>query len=111
MAINCEDVDHICVVGTPNELTAEQTDALRKTVADKLTQQKRFFVINMQGTVLIDSKGLETLLWVQEQSEQQLGQVYLCGLDESIRKVLYVTRLESRFDVFTDVMQAVTALR
>ena len=111
MLIRCEDYDHVTVVGLSGELTSDATDAFRKQIEARIEQKVRFFVIDLEQTTFIDSKGLEALLWVQEQCDERLGQVRLCKPDEICRKILQVTRLDGRFDVFADVAEAVKTMR
>lgn len=111
MNIRCEDYDHVTVVGLAGEFTAEGTETFRKHIDQRLERKVRFFVIDLEQTTFIDSKGLESLLWVQEQCDEHLGQVRLCKPDEVCRKILHVTRLDGRFDVFADVSEAVKTMR
>jgi anti-anti-sigma regulatory factor len=39
-----------------------------------------------------------------------MGQVKLLRCDENVRKILEITRLESSFEVFTDVHEAVKTI-
>jgi anti-anti-sigma factor len=111
MTIRCEDYDHVTVVGITGELNADTADNFRKQIEARLQRKVRFFVVDLETTTFIDSKGLEALLWVQEQCDEQLGQVRLCKPDETCRKILHVTRLDARFDVFSDVAEAVKTMR
>ena len=111
MNIRCEDYDHVTVVGLAGELNAEATETFRKQIDERLQKKVRFFVIDLEQTTFIDSKGLESLLWVQQQCDENLGQVRLCKPDETCRKILQVTRLDGRFDVFADVTEAVKTMR
>jgi anti-anti-sigma factor len=111
MNIRWEDYDHVTVCGVSGELNAESSDTFRKQIEQRIEQKVRFFVIDLEQTTFIDSKGLESLLWVQEQCDERLGQVRLCKPDENCRKILQVTRLDGRFDVFADVTEAVKTMR
>ena len=59
----------------------------------------------------MDSAALETLLWLQDQSAQRLGQVRLAQLSENVAAILHLTRLDKRFDTHGDVESAVKSLR
>ena len=111
MNIKCEDYDHVTVLGISGEFNAEATEAFRKEIDERLARKVRFFVIDLQQATFIDSKGLETLIWVQEQCDERLGTTRLCNPDETCRKILQVTRLDGRFDVFADVAEAVKTMR
>jgi anti-anti-sigma factor len=111
MNIRAEDYDHVTVVSVTGELTSEGTETFRRQIEERLERKVWFFVIDLQQTTFVDSKGLETLIWVQEQCDERLGQVRLCNPDETCRKILQVTRLDGRFDVFADVTEAVKTMR
>lgn len=111
MSVRCDDYDHVTVVGLTGELNAETAEGFRKQIECRLAKKVRFFVVDLEHTTFIDSKGLESLIWVQEQCDEQLGQVRLCKPDETCKKILNVTRLDGRFDVFADVTEAVKTMR
>ncbi len=111
MNVRYEDYEHVSVVGLTGEFVADTCDMLRKQIEQRLERKVRFFVVDLECTTTIDSKGLETLIWLQEQCDERLGQVRLCKPDETCRKILQITRLDSRFDVFQDVTEAVKTMR
>jgi anti-sigma B factor antagonist len=109
--VRCEDYDHVTVVAVTGEFTADNSDVFRKQIEERLTRKVRFFVVDLERTTFVDSKGLESLLWLQEQCDEHLGQVRLCKPDDTCRKILNITRLDGRFDVFGDVTEAVKTMR
>jgi anti-anti-sigma factor len=111
MTIRCEDYDHVSVIGLTGELNTDNVEPFKKAVESRLEKKVRFFVVDLERTTSLDSKGLEALLWVQEQCDEKLGQVRLCNPDETCRKILQITRLDTRFDVFADVTEAVKTMR
>ncbi len=111
MMIKCEDYDHVSVMSLQGELVHDTIEVIKKQFDERIDGKVRFFVVDLQNTTFIDSKGLEFLLWMQEQCDERLGQVRLCNPDESCRKILNVTRLEGRFDIFQDVSEAVKTMR
>ena len=110
MTVRCEDYDHVSVLAVTGEVTADSVDLLKRQVEERLERKVRFFVIDLETTTFMDSKALETLLWIQEKCDEMLGQVRLCRPDETCAKILQVTRLDGRFDVFTDVAKAVKTM-
>jgi anti-anti-sigma factor len=111
MNIRCEDYDHVTVVELAGEFTNDSVETFRKQIDERLERKVRFFVVDLEHASFIDSKGLESLLWLQEQCDEHLGQVRLCRPDETCRKILNVTRLDGRFDIFADVTEAVKTMR
>ena len=111
MNVKCEDYDHVTVVALVGELVADNVNLFRKEVDERLSRKVRFFVVDLERTTFLDSKWLESLLWLQEQCDENLGQMRLCKPDDSCRKILSVTRLDNRFDIFSDVAEAVKSMR
>jgi anti-sigma B factor antagonist len=111
MNIRNEDYDHVSVVGLTGELTSDGVEIFRKNIEERLQKKVRFFVVDLEQVTFIDSKGLEALVWVQEKCDEHLGQVRLCKPDDICKKILQVTRLDGRFDVFADVTEAVKTMR
>ncbi len=111
MPVTCEVYEHVTVFNLAGELASEQAELFKKVVLDALERDARFVVLNMQAVPFVDSGGLEALLWAQEQCEQRLGHLRLCGLDENLKKIMYVTRLEGQFEAFDAVTDAVKLMR
>jgi len=111
MKLTCEDQDQLTVISLRGDLTAEQTGDFRNVASQKLAAKVRDFVLDISAMEFVDSKGLETLLWLQDQSGEQLGQVRLAGAGENVKKILEITRLAPRFDCHGTVESAIKSLR
>jgi anti-sigma B factor antagonist len=106
-----EDYDQLTVMTLKGDLTVEHADALRRAAQARLEAQIRDFVLDVTGMEFVDSKGLETLLWLQEQCGERLGQIRLASPTDNVAKILEITRLAPRFDCHTDVESAIKSLR
>jgi hypothetical protein len=51
------------------------------------------------------------LLWMKRKCEDLFGQFKLSHLDENMRKILEMTRLEHRFECHTDLTSALKTMR
>lgn len=111
MKLAQETYDRTTVIRLAGEITSDDTDALMSMVRECLGSDARDFVLDLSATEFLDSAALETLLWVQEQADERLGQVRLSGASESIRKILEMTRLDKHFNCHGDVDTAMKSLR
>ncbi|MCC6682723.1 MAG: STAS domain-containing protein [Phycisphaeraceae bacterium] len=111
MKVKFDDHERMSVLAIRGEITADDVDPLRKAVIERMDKKICDFVLDLGQTEFIDSKGLETLLWLQEESVTQLGQVRLAACQETVRKILAITRLSGRFTCCDDVEEAVRSLR
>ena len=65
------------------------------------------FVLDASALAYADSKGLETLVEVQEELARAGQSLKLCGLNETLREILDLTELAPRFENYNDVGSAV----
>ena len=110
MKISHEDRDQLTVLSVRGDLEAEETVRFRKAVLERMEAKVRDFVLDMEQLAHIDSQGLETLLWLQDECAEQLGQVRLACVQEHIRTILDMTRLAGRFDCHPTVDAAIASL-
>ena len=109
MNISCEEYDQIAVVNIDGELSQDTVEAFKNAIQECLQEGRSDFVVNFEKVNLIDSQGLETLLWLKEQCQERQGLVKLAGLDEISAKILKMTRIDRAFDVCNDLIEAVTS--
>jgi anti-anti-sigma factor len=64
-------------------------------------------VLDASAIQFVDSKGLEALVDAYDAIAQTGQSLKLCGVNETIRQVLELTELASRFEHFADVNAAV----
>ncbi|MGB0767332.1 MAG: STAS domain-containing protein [Phycisphaeraceae bacterium] len=110
MKISYEDKGPVTVLSISGDLSVDESARFQRETLQRLDQNVRDFVLDLESLEFIDSRGLESLLWLQDKCAELLGQVRLAGCPEHIRKVLEVTRLNSRFDCHPDVDAAVDSL-
>lgn len=111
MKIAHEDYDQLSVLTIRGDLTLDHTEALKSAAMERLARQTRDFVLDITAMDFIDSKGLEMLLWLQEQAGERLGQIRLAGKSDNVAKILEMTRLANRFDSHPDLEAAIKSLR
>jgi len=111
MKLSYEDHGLISVVTVSGELTADQADTFRRTCQDRFNTGVRSIVLDMEHLTLIDSAGLELLLWLMEELAERDGNMRLVRPDETVSKILEVTRLDRRFDVHETIEAAAKTLR
>jgi anti-sigma B factor antagonist len=112
MSIKCEDYNQVCVLSVTGDFVTDLAAVARKKVEEAIDQRQIVeFVIDFEKASFIDSEGLETLLWLKRKCEDLFGQVKLIHLDENIRKILEMTRLEHRFECHKDLAGALKTMR
>jgi anti-anti-sigma factor len=112
MSVKFEEYNNLCVLTLASDLTSAEAEGVRKGV-EQLIEKKQIveFVIDCEKSGFIDSEGLETLLWMKRRCEDLFGQVKLAALDENCRKILEITRLDSRFECHADLPGALKTMK
>lgn len=111
MKLSYEDHSTISVVTISGELTADQSDAFRRACLDRLHSGAVHVILELEYLTLIDSAGLELLLWLLEEISKKRGQLRLVKPDDNIMKALHLTRLDRRFTICETVEEAARSLR
>jgi len=107
LATSITDYGNVTALTVQEELAGEEAEIFTGRAADCLNRGKFNFVVDCASLDGFDSAGLEALLDLQNRCEDQLGAVKLCSLNETCAKVLEITRLARRFEIFGELESAV----
>jgi len=107
MRIKVQDYNDVVVVELQGDLTGGFTELLHSTTAELIGKQKSGIVLDMSNVGFIDSRGLEQLLRLRNYCYENNCQLKLAGLDVNCSKILEITRLESEFDRYVELTEAV----
>jgi anti-anti-sigma factor len=107
MKVRIQDYNNVAVVELQGELDSDSIGLFQNTINDIIAARKNGIVLDMSDLGFIDSAGLEQLLCVREQCNENDCQLRLAGLDETLMKILEVTRLENEFECYAELSEAV----
>jgi len=112
MNITAESYGHAVVLNMKGEITEDALSVLRREIQHQLSGKDVVdLVLNLERVPFIDSMGLEFLLDLQERLSEKFGQIRIVQPDENVRKILEITRLESDFEIYEDIAEAVKAVQ
>jgi anti-sigma B factor antagonist len=66
-------------------------------------------VVNLQDVGFVDSTGLATLVAGMKRSREMKGDLRICGLQQPVRMIFELTRLDKAFEIFNSEEEAVQA--
>jgi anti-sigma B factor antagonist len=98
----------VIVVHTPEELGADQAEMFEKYLA---TLDRQRVVLDLDSTELLDSRGLEAILNVQDRLRGQGGEVKIAAGNRSTWKIFEITRVDQHLELFDSVIDAVKSLQ
>lgn len=94
----------VIVVHTPEELGADQSDAFEAYVP---TLERVRVVLDLDGTEMLDSRGLNAMLNIQDRLRESGGELKLASTIPTNRKIFEITRLDQHLEIFDSVIEAV----
>lgn len=107
MKVRTQDYNDVAVVELQGELNNESIELFQNTITNIIAAHKLGIVLDMSDVGFIDGAGLEQLLRVRDYCDENNCQLRLAGLDETLTKILEVTRLENEFDRYTELAEAI----
>ena len=107
MKIRTQNYNDVAVVELQGELDSDSIELFQNTITGIIATHKTGIVLDMSDVGFIDSAGLEQLLSVRDYCNENDCQLRLAGLDETLTKILEVTRLENEFECYAELAEAV----
>jgi anti-sigma B factor antagonist len=91
----------VTVVDVEGQLIVGNRQELKQRVLEELERGEETFVIDFANTGYIDSSGLGVLVSLSKKIREQGGELRLAGLNEDLRTLFELTKLDTLF-VITD---------
>ena len=93
------DFDH-AVVELSGRFDAYEAPKVREWVDEQLTRDVSRLVVDLAAVTFIDSTALAVLVQGMKRSRQQGGDLVLCGLQQPVRIIFELTRLDKAFRIY-----------
>jgi anti-sigma B factor antagonist len=101
--------ENIKVISLTGRLDSYTIPASRKLLDEALESQPPYIVVNMQAVNFIDSTALSALVQSLKRSRESNGNLRLCCLQQPVRMIFELTRLDKVFEIFVSEREAVQA--
>jgi anti-sigma B factor antagonist len=96
----------VIVLGVDGQLIVGNRHELKQKVMDALDVGERKIVIEFTNTGYIDSSGLGALVSLSKKIRDQGGELKLAGLNEDLRTLFELTKLDTLFTIADTAEQA-----
>ncbi len=107
MAATLTQYGDVTVMNLKDDLVGQEVESFNHRASQAVASRQVQLVIDMSHCKGIDSAGLEALLDLQGKCETEFGTTKLCGLDETCKRILEITRINRRFETFDTLEAAV----
>ena len=81
---------------------AYEVPAVAAFLNEKIDAGQNNLVVNLSNVGFIDSAALSTLVQAMKRARQSGGDCRLCALQQSVRIIFELTRLDRAFQIFSD---------
>jgi anti-sigma B factor antagonist len=110
MAFNARKVSGgVLVIEVDGQLIVGNRQELKQRVLDALETGDRKFLIDFSKTGYIDSSGLGVLVSLSKKIRDEGGDLRLAGLNEDLKTLFELTKLDTLFAITDSAQQALTA--
>ena len=97
----------VTIVTVEGQLIVANRHELKQVVQDAMDQGARRFVVDFTPTAYIDSSGLGALVSMSKRVRQGGGDLRLAGLNEDLRSLFELTKLDTLFSISNTPVEAV----
>ena len=100
----------VTVIDVEGQLIVGNRQELKQKVLDELENGERRFVVNFSETGYIDSSGLGVLVSLSKKIREQEGELRLASLNEDLRTLFELTKLDTLFTIADSREEALEGL-
>lgn len=101
--------DGVQILQLTGRLDAYSSPDVREWIASRTQGPPAQIVVNLRGVSFVDSTGLATLVQGMKRSREHGGDLLLCHLQQPVRLIFELTRLDRAFEVLPAEEDAVAA--
>jgi anti-sigma B factor antagonist len=110
MSFSATHEQDVLVISVEGQLIVANRQELKQRVLDALTDGERKFVIDFSETGYIDSSGLGVLVSVSKKIRELGGELRLSGLNEDLRVLFELTKLDTLFHISETKSEALSSV-
>src|SRR5690606_17070589 len=101
------DASGVYLIRVEGQLIVGNRQELQTAIQEALDHGERRFVIDFSRTGYIDSSGLGALVSISKKVREQGGELRLAGLNEDLRSLFELTKLDTLFAISDTAERAV----
>lgn len=102
-------IGSVAVLELSGRFDAYVTPPVVEWLEEVITDQNPQLLVNLAGVKFIDSTGLATLVQGMKRCRERDGDLYVCDLQQSVRVIFELTRLNKAITVFNTQAEALQA--
>jgi anti-sigma B factor antagonist len=109
MSFDVKKQEDVTIIDVEGQLIVGNRQELKQKVLEELEGGGRKFLIDFSNTGYIDSSGLGVLVSLSKKIREQGGELRLANLNEDLRTLFELTKLDTLFHIASDRQEALTS--
>ena len=109
MDIATREKGKVLIFDIKGDLDAKSASALKEKMNEKIAEGKTWILINLTDVPYMDSAGLGVLVSGLKNANRLQGDLRMWGLQDEVRSIFELTRLNKVFQIFDDETSAVAS--
>ena len=111
MQINIRNDEDVIILEIAGKVDLHNAINIKNSVIQYVTGGRRKFVFSFKNVNYIDSTGIGVLLSCRTLIRSNRGQLRICGINDSIKKIFDLTKLTAIFKTFDEEQEAVDSFK
>jgi len=107
MEVKTRRVNTVTILELNGRFDSHTVPPIRDILQEVVLQKPAYIVVNLESVNFIDSAALSTLVSGMKQSRQGDGDLRLCNLQQPVRMIFEMTRLDRVFEIISGEEEAV----
>ncbi len=103
------DPSGVLIIGVDGQLIVGNRHELKSKVTEAIEKGDRKFLVDFSNTGYIDSSGLGVLVSLSKKIREAGGDLRLAGLNEDLKTLFELTKLDTLFDVMETPDEAIAS--
>ncbi|MCD6218034.1 STAS domain-containing protein [bacterium] len=109
MDISTREKGKVLIFDVQGDLDAKSASILKEKINEKITDGKSLILINLSAVPYMDSAGLGVLVSGLKNANRLSGDLRIWGLQDEVKSIFELTRLNKVFQIFEDELAAVSS--
>ena len=109
MELTSRSVNDVHVLALSGRFDTHTADPVREWLERTTSNEPANIVVNLSDVDFLDSTALSTLVQGMKHSRERDGDLRLCGMQQSVRIIFELTRLDKVFEIYVAEDEAVQA--
>lgn len=101
--VDIDERDEAVIVAPHGEIDLSNSPDLREALRSVLRDRPRRIVVNLADVPSVDSSAIATLIEAMRICAQQRTRLVLCEVQQRVRSVFEIARLDTVFDIRADI--------